>query len=107
MQRFSSRQRLLFTTAISALALAHPAFAQEQERETGGVPDEIVVTATRQTDTVNRVPLSITAVTQKSLEQQSIKTVQDLSRTIPAVTFRRTGNDNVPNVAIRGISGQL
>jgi outer membrane receptor protein involved in Fe transport len=84
-----------------------PAFAQEQERVTGGVLDEVVVTATRQSDTVNRVALSITAVTQKSLEQQTVRTVQDLSRTTPAVTFRRSGNDNVPNIAIRGITGQL
>jgi outer membrane receptor protein involved in Fe transport len=93
---------------LTAAAFAQSAWAQEQApRETGGVLDEVVVTATRQSDTVSRVPLSVTAVTQRSLEQQGIKTVQDLSRTIPAVTFRRSGNDNVPNVAIRGISGQL
>jgi outer membrane receptor protein involved in Fe transport len=107
MRSISSRRRLLFTTALAAAALTNTVWAQEQPREAGGVLDEIVVTATRQADTASRVPLSITAVTQKSLEQQSIKTVQDLSRTIPAVTFRRSGNDNVPNVAIRGITGQL
>jgi outer membrane receptor protein involved in Fe transport len=104
------RVSLLLSTALAATAMSPAAFAAEAPAapvpQTTGAEDtlgEVVVTATRQSDTVSRVPLTITAVTQRSLDQQGVKNVQDLSRTIPAVTFRRSGNDQVPNVAIRGI----
>jgi outer membrane receptor protein involved in Fe transport len=68
---------------------------------------EVVVTATRQSDTVNRVPLSVTAVTQRTLDQQGVKNVQDLARTVPGVTFRRSGGEANPTVTIRGIGSAL
>ncbi len=75
--------------------------------DSGTNMQDIVVTATRQSDTVSRVPLSITALTQKALEAQNIRDVQELSRTVPAVTFRRSGADNNPNISIRGITSTL
>jgi outer membrane receptor protein involved in Fe transport len=68
---------------------------------------EVVVTATRQTSTVNKVALSITAVTQKALDQQGVKTVQDFARATPSVTFTRSGSEGNPNISIRGISSSL
>jgi outer membrane receptor protein involved in Fe transport len=64
---------------------------------------EIVVTATKQADTVGRVPISITAVSQQTLERQGAKNIQDLVRTIPALTVQRNGADFSPTIAIRGI----
>ena len=68
---------------------------------------EVVVTATRQTSTVNKVALSITAVTQKALDQQGVKTIADFARATPSVVFTRTGGEGNPNIAIRGISSTL
>ncbi len=48
--------------------------------------EEVVVTATRQTSTVNKVALSVSAVTQKSLDQQGIRSVGDLSTQVPGFT---------------------
>jgi outer membrane receptor protein involved in Fe transport len=67
----------------------------------------VVVTATRQSDTVNKVPLSVTAVTQRALDQQGVKTVADFTRTVPSINLRRSGNDQTPNISIRGLSSQL
>lgn len=91
---------LLATTALGSM-IAAQAFAQE----TGSQLEEVVVTATRQASTVNRVPLSVSAVSQRSIEQQGVKNVEDLSRTVPGVTFRRSGGENNPNITIRGIGG--
>jgi outer membrane receptor protein involved in Fe transport len=68
---------------------------------------EVVVTATRQADTVSRVPLSVTAVSQKSLDQQGVKNVSDIARTVPSVTFRRVGGEGNPQIAVRGIFSNL
>jgi iron complex outermembrane receptor protein len=83
--------------ALLALSYASGALAQA-----GGQLEEVVVTATRQNDTVNRVPLSVTAETQKNLDQLGIRTITDLVGIVPALTLTQT-SPGVANVAIRGI----
>ena len=98
---------LLAGTALGAAALSGAAFAQSKPPSaapSNGV-EEVVVTATRQTSTVNKVALSVSAVTQKNLDQQGIRSVQDLSQQVPGFTFRVSGGDNNPQLTIRGIGG--
>ena len=90
---------LLCATALCG-AWASQALAQQTDAEVLG---EVVVTATRQTDTVSRVPLSITAQTQKTLDQQGIKSVSDLARTVPALTVSQP-QAGVATYTVRGIS---
>ena len=66
--------------------------------------EEVVVTATRQSDTVNRVPLSITAQTQRNLDQQGIRNIADLQGAAPALAVTSQTNGSVANIAVRGIS---
>lgn len=98
-------RRLLASAAAGTLGLA--AFAGTAHAQAVATQDEllgeVVVTATRQADTVSRVPLSISAVTQKAMDQQGIKNLTDLARSVPALNFRRTGSDGTTNIAIRGI----
>ena len=94
---------LFATTAISAMAIGLPAAAQSAQPGDASVLSDIVVTATRQADTVNRVPLSVSAVTQRSLDQQGVKTVQDLGRTVPALAIASNNNSMTPTLTIRGI----
>jgi len=86
--------------------VARPAATQVVAQNATGL-EEIVVTATRQTSTVNKVALSVTAVTQKDLDAQGVKTVQDFARATPSVVFTRAGSEGNPNIAIRGISSTL
>ncbi len=65
------------------------------------------MTATKQSDTVNRVPLSITAVTQASIDQQGVKTAQDLARTVPSLNISTSNVANGANIAIRGIYSSI
>jgi outer membrane receptor protein involved in Fe transport len=97
-------------TALGAAALSGAAFAQAPapvpaSSSNPNAIEEVVVTATRQTSTVNKVALSVSAVTQKSLDQQGIRSVQDLSTQVPGFTYRVSGGDNNPNLTLRGIGG--
>ena len=59
----------------SAFALA--AAVTDTARAADGDPlEEVTVTATRQTETVEQVPLSIQAVTQDNLDRQGIKNIR-------------------------------
>ncbi|MGZ3346854.1 MAG: TonB-dependent receptor [Caulobacteraceae bacterium] len=100
------RAVLLVSTALTAAGLASAAFAQPKAAApNANALEEVVVTATRQTSTVNKVALSVSAVTQKNLDQQGIRNVQDLSQQVPGFTFRVSGGDNNPNLTLRGIGG--
>lgn len=92
---------LLAGTAV--LAVASPAAAQEAASED---PGEIVVTATRQSETISKVPLSIAAYSQEKLDQQGVRRVDDVARLTPGVTFSRGDQRNAgaANISIRGIS---
>ena len=97
---------LFVTTALGSILSAESAFAAPAQQ---AVPStdaqllgDVVVTATRQADTVNRVPLSISAVTQQSLDQQGIKNVNDLQRSVPALTISGV-EAGVATYSIRGI----
>ena len=107
MRNTNYRAALLVTTAMSVSALASAAFAQATATApaNNNTIEEVVVTATRQTSTVNKVALSVSAVTQKNLDQQGIRSVQDLSNQVPGFTFRVSGNENNPNLTLRGIGG--
>ncbi len=98
-----AKTALLLTTALGAAGFAGAAFAQAKPN--ANALEEVVVTATRQNSTVNKVALSVSAVTQKSLDQQGIRSVQDLSNQVPGFTFRTSGADNNPQLTIRGIGG--
>lgn len=100
----------------TALTLPVPAFAQadqggdsSQQEGFAGAADEIVVTATRQASSINRVPISISAFSQESLDKQNVRQVDDLAKISPGVTFNRSagGNGNQTNIAIRGISSTI
>ncbi|HTI66042.1 MAG TPA: TonB-dependent receptor [Caulobacteraceae bacterium] len=101
---------LFVTTALTSVLVAQGALAQEaaaSAANAAGSSDvsllsDVVVTATRQADTVNRVPLSISAVTQKALDQQGIKTVSDLQRSVPALTVSGI-QGGVATFSLRGI----
>ena len=105
MSHSRAHRALLAGVSLSVLFMAPHAFAQDQAADAIGL-EEVVVTATRQTDTVNRVPLSIAAVTQQNLDQQGVKQAGDLTRLVPGLNV--SGGNVTPGIAtfsIRGIVG--
>ncbi|HEY4032251.1 MAG TPA: TonB-dependent receptor [Caulobacteraceae bacterium] len=95
------------TQQVAAPAPSTPAPLQVAQLDQPAALGEVVVTATRQSSTVNKVALSVTAVTQKGLDQQGVKTIQDFARATPSVVFTRSGSENNPNITIRGIGATL
>lgn len=69
---------------ISALALLPftPALAQS-----GSGLEEIVVTARRVEENIQSVPIAITALTPKVLEQKDIRTAYDLEKSVPGLSL--------------------
>lgn len=93
----------LIGSSIIAMAVATPAYAQDSattERDAFG--GEIVVTAQRQSERLQDVPIAVSAFSSEALEAQQIKTPSDLQLTLPNVTFTKT-NFTGASFTIRGI----
>ena len=79
--------------------------ATAAETEEPDALQEVMVTATRRNDTANRVPLTIQAVTQETLDQQGIKTAADLTRIVPSLNTAANPGAAQQTFSIRGIVG--
>jgi iron complex outermembrane receptor protein len=95
------------TALYAALALLAcvPGTGRTQEQTQGGEAgplQEIIVTSTRREESLSRVPISVTALTQESLDERGIKDFSEVARFTPGVNFDNSGTNNI---SIRGISG--
>jgi iron complex outermembrane recepter protein len=95
------------TVAIALLAASAASQAQEQAPATetaapSGALGEVVVTATRREESLSKVPISVTALTQEALDDRGIKDFSEVARFTPGVNFDNSGTNNI---SIRGISG--
>ncbi|WP_188235789.1 TonB-dependent receptor [Sphingopyxis sp. LK2115] len=96
--------KALIGTSILAMTVATPAFAQDAEEEVArdAFGGEIVVTAQRQSERLQDVPIAVSAFSAESLEAQQIENPSDLQLTLPNVTFTKT-NFTSSSFTIRGI----
>src|SRR3984885_13395036 len=62
---------------------------------------EITVTATRREESLSKVPISVSAFSQETMDQRGVKDITDLVRYTPGVSIDQTGTNNI---SIRGIS---
>ena len=115
--------RFAFTSSIIALAaMATPAAAQNgsapaqarpsdapADQTAGGAtgkaadPNEIVVTATRRSQRLQDVPMSVTAFTQAELTQKGIVGFEGVARETPGVVLDARSSNNL-SITTRGIS---
>jgi iron complex outermembrane receptor protein len=88
------------------LVLATPAWAAaaaESGASSGGV-EEIIVTARRVSENIQKVPIAITAINASSLEKRAIFNDTDLQSAVPGLVIHQSGSANQFNYAIRGQS---
>jgi iron complex outermembrane receptor protein len=91
---------LFASAAVAAIGLYAPtAYAQQTEQLQ---LDEVVVTAQRRSENLQKTPLTISAVTGEKLESQGIKTVVDLANQVPALQITSSGA-GAAQIFLRGI----
>ena len=86
---------LAATTVLTPLCLAGPAFAADADAATDadGVTSlgEIIVTATRRAESIQKVPISVQALTTENLAERRVKGLSDLVTLLPSVSFAGLG----------------
>src|SRR5580704_17826750 len=92
---------VLLTTGTCTATFAAAAEQTSTEPAVAPALEEIVVTATRREESISRVPISITAMSQEMLDQKGIKDFSDVARYTPGVAFDTSQSNQI---SIRGIS---
>ena len=101
-----------FYRYISSLVLFSMLFipysvSSEDEEASGGVLEEIVVTARKREETAQSVPIPISALSESQMEARNVTDIQDIQRITPNLDFQSSSvNINNTQVFIRGI-GQV
>ncbi len=88
--------------SIGLVLYGAPTAAADKDPELG----EIVVTAQKTSESLSKVPISISAVSGSALEDAHIADYADLSRAVPNVSFTSFGGPGQSNIEIRGIASQ-
>ncbi len=101
-----NRTKIALSLGVCMGGLMFPAALYAQSTGSSGA-DEIVVTATRQSQAISRVPISVTALAQESLDNQGIRNIDDVMRFTPGLTLSRNGFGTQATVSIRGISSNV
>ena len=106
MQKITRTQRIqALSLAVSVLALATPALAQEAapQAEEEAAPSEIIVTATRRSEALSDVPIAISAVNSQSLQNSGANDIRQLNQLAPSLLVSSTGTEANGSARIRGI----
>ena len=96
---------LMTTTAalLAPLALAQPAFAQEAQAEDVSL-GEIVVTAQRRVERLQDVPIAVTALDTRQMQNRQMTQMVDIMATVPNLhASNNIGQGSATTVFIRGV----
>ena len=88
--------------ATAALAASGPVFADATPADSDMIP-EIVVTAEKRSETLQSVPVSVTALTGAQLGQLKLDTPSDLVTQVPNLQVNGIVGEGYPLFSLRGV----
>lgn len=105
MAKANLKALLLPNLAIAAILAAAPAYAQDADETTAdsSTPD-IVVTATKRSESLQKVPISVSAIGGDDLAKSRVSSVDSLVTKVANLQLTSIVGDNTPIFALRGVS---
>ncbi|HRD27116.1 MAG TPA: TonB-dependent receptor [Caulobacter sp.] len=99
--RFSQLLRASASAAVLSAVVAGAAYAQETDE--ASTVDAIIVTATKREQSLQDVPVVVTAVSGQLMQDAGVKDIKDLTILTPGLTVTSTSNETVTTARIRGV----
>jgi len=93
------RNSILKKCVITAIAFTTSSLAQAEQN----VLEEIVVTARQQAESLQDVPVTISAFTEEDLDRYNITTLVDAAKMVPNMVIAQGGSGNGAGLRLRGI----
>ncbi|HVW70546.1 MAG TPA: TonB-dependent receptor [Steroidobacteraceae bacterium] len=97
---------LIAAAPVLMLAPSDAALAADETVEEQPALEQVVVTATRRSTTVQTTPISITAVTADQLAARGITDSDSLVSSVPGIAVRNTGGPGEMELEVRGLNSQ-
>lgn len=98
----SARSTLMASAAMLAVSgLSAPAFAQDAVEEDDG--NIITVTARKQTESLQEVPVTVTAIGSDTLDKYQINEIADIVSRVPALNVQVGGSGAGGQITLRGV----
>jgi len=99
------RRVLSVCTTIAATAAMLPQQLSAQERQ--AILEEIIVTAQKRAESMQRTPLSVTAISATTIEDMAISDISDIATITPNVQIQKTaGGSAASTIRIRGLANE-
>ena len=92
-----------FAGHVQAQTQANAPVAPQSGNETPTTVDQIVVTATKRTESLQNVPIVVTTVGRRLLQDTGVKDIKDLSLLTPGLLVTSTTSESSTTARIRGI----
>ncbi len=89
---------LLLAGASALVSISNQAWAQAPSTQV----EEIVVTAEKREESLQRIPLAVSAYSERALQARTVTDVQTLAQAAPGLTYNKVSN--FVQLSIRGIS---
>lgn len=99
----SIKSCLLAGCGFAAALVPAAAFAQQAETEEVGGIQDIVVTAQRRSESLQNVPLAVSALDSERIKEAGFKDVADLTSTVPNLNISNLWGTSNPKIFMRGI----
>ncbi len=102
-------RRSALITAVCGIACvagpgaAQPGLAQDAAASTSML-DEVIVTARKREEKLQDIPLSITAVSSKAIQDQGVSDLRDIVALTPGLSLSEFGSGTLNSPVIRGLS---
>jgi len=104
-----TRRRLVMAGLFAASALSTPAWAQAVDPQESAAPigiADIVVTAQRRAESMQNVPIAVTALNAETLEATGVRDTSDLKAVAPSLNFNTAvGGFGLPRIRGVGSTG--
>ena len=101
----SSMAAIVIVAGFSGTSVSQAADDQDSSEL---ILEEVIVTASQREQSLQTVPMSVSAITEQDLEQRGIDDIGEFFRTVPGIQytdFGATGRRGERNLTIRGIVG--
>ena len=96
-------EQILLLFFIVLTLIAGSVYPGKSYANDGAILEEIVVSSQRREQSLQDVPISITAFTSEDIELNKIERLADYFRLTPNVSFENEGNRRATSISIRGI----
>lgn len=108
MRAVRTRSMILAGTALAALLTSAPAaFAQQTAEPEASSVEDIVVTARRREESLQDVPIAVSAFTEETIENRQLEDLADVARYTPGVQLQQAFGRDGDRPVIRGASNIL